>query len=91
MNVRIRVIFRGGVQGVFFRDYTRRMAIQHSVTGWVRNLDDGTVEAVFEGEETAIRRVVDWLTNEHPYATVTGKTEELRPYTGEFTGFEIRQ
>jgi acylphosphatase len=50
----VRVVIHGRVQGVFFRDTLRRMAQSRSVSGWVRNNDDGTVEAVFEGERDAV-------------------------------------
>ena len=50
----------GNVQGVFFRDSVRRLATQHGVAGWVRNTWDGTVEAVFEGDEDAVARMVDF-------------------------------
>jgi acylphosphatase len=56
--VRKRVIVKGHVQGVFFRDTTRRRAEQLGVAGWVRNNWDGTVEAVFEGEPEAVERLV---------------------------------
>jgi acylphosphatase len=56
--VRRRVIVRGFVQGVFFRDSTRRLARQHGVSGWVANRADGAVEAVFEGEADAVERLV---------------------------------
>ena len=56
--VRRRVIVRGFVQGVFFRDSTRRLARQHGVSGWVANRPDGAVEAVFEGEADAVERLV---------------------------------
>jgi acylphosphatase len=58
--VRYRVLISGRVQGVFFRDTCRRLAEQHGVTGWVRNLPDGRVEAVFEGPPEDVRRLVDW-------------------------------
>jgi len=56
--VRRRVIVRGLVQGVFFRDSTRRLARQHGVSGWVANRADGAVEAVFEGGADAVERLV---------------------------------
>ncbi len=56
--IRRRVIVRGRVQGVFFRDTTRRMAASRGVAGWVRNNPDGTVEAVFEGEPQAVESMV---------------------------------
>jgi acylphosphatase len=56
--MRKRVVVHGSVQGVFFRDTTRRLAQQHDVAGWVRNNLDGTVEAVFEGDKSAVDRLV---------------------------------
>ncbi len=56
--IRRRVVVHGRVQGVFFRDTTRRLAQQHAVAGWVRNRWDGTVEAVFEGDPDAVARLV---------------------------------
>lgn len=56
--IRRRVVVRGFVQGVFFRDSTRRLAQQHRVSGWVANRADGAVEAVFEGDEEAVERLV---------------------------------
>jgi acylphosphatase len=76
--VRRRVVVRGDVQGVFFRDSTRRHAQQRGLAGWVRNNRDGTVEAVFEGEEEAVERLVDWC-REGPrgaYVTSVDVTEE---------------
>jgi acylphosphatase len=58
--IRRRVVVRGYVQGVFFRDSTRRVAQQRGVSGWVSNRWDGAVEAVFEGEEDAVERLVDF-------------------------------
>ena len=57
-RMRKRVVVQGAVQGVFFRDTTRRLAQQHGIAGWVRNNPDGTVEAVFEGDEEAVARLV---------------------------------
>ena len=59
-RLRRRVIVSGRVQGVFFRDSTRREAERVGVSGWVRNLDDGTVEAVFEGEHDAVQAALDF-------------------------------
>lgn len=56
--IRRRVIVHGLVQGVFFRDSTRRLAQRHGVSGWVANRADGAVEAVFEGEADAVERLV---------------------------------
>jgi acylphosphatase len=56
--IRRRVIVRGLVQGVFFRDSARRLAQRHGVSGWVANRADGAVEAAFEGEADAVERLV---------------------------------
>jgi acylphosphatase len=56
--IRRRVVVHGQVQGVFFRDSTRRLAEREGVAGWVRNRTDGAVEAVFEGEPAAVKRLV---------------------------------
>ncbi|HKP90691.1 MAG TPA: acylphosphatase [Thermoleophilaceae bacterium] len=58
--IRRRVVVRGDVQGVFFRDSTRREASSHGVAGWVTNRSDGAVEAVFEGPEDAVEELVAW-------------------------------
>ena len=60
MAIRRRVVVHGRVQGVFFRDSTERQARSRGVAGWVRNRDDGTVEAVFEGEPEAVDALVDF-------------------------------
>ena len=61
MAVRRRVVAHGRVQGVFFRDSAERMARSAGVSGWVRNRNDGAVEAVFEGEPDAVDRMMAWL------------------------------
>ena len=58
--VRYRVLITGQVQGVNFRAACRRMALQHGVRGWVRNLPDGSVEAAFEGPADDVRHLLDW-------------------------------
>ena len=72
--VRYRVLITGQVQGVNFRAACRRMALQHGVTGWVRNLDDGRVEAVFEGPATAVQPLLDWARHGPRLAAVAGVT-----------------
>ena len=56
--IRRRVVIHGHVQGVFFRDSTRRLAEREGVAGWVRNRPDGAVEAVFEGDPEAVERLI---------------------------------
>jgi acylphosphatase len=70
MKVQVEAIFKGKVQGVHFRDYTRRFARRKRVNGWVKNLSNGTVEATFEGERENIEEVIRMLREEHPFARV---------------------
>jgi acylphosphatase len=72
--VRYRVLISGRVQGVFFRDTCRRMAREHGVSGWVRNLPDGQVEAVFEGRPEDVDRLVAWARRGPSRAAVAGVT-----------------
>jgi acylphosphatase len=59
-SIRRHVVVRGVVQGVGFRYFASRVARAHGVAGWIRNLPDGTVEAVFEGEPSAVETVLRW-------------------------------
>ena len=87
--VRYRVLISGRVQGVFFRDTCRRMAEQHGVSGWVRNLPDGRVEAVFEGPPAAVRELVDWSRRGPRSAVVADVRVQAEPPEG-ISGFQIR-
>ena len=60
-TARAHVFISGRVQGVWFRESTRRRAEELGLAGWVRNLPDGRVEALFEGEASAVRRAVDYI------------------------------
>lgn len=89
--VRKRVIVSGTVQGVFFRDTCRREALAHGVSGWVRNLPDGGVEALFEGGEAAVEAMVRWAHTGPPAADV--RAVDVREETAapeELRGFEVR-
>lgn len=78
--IRNHVLISGQVQGVCFRDSYRRMAVEHGVTGWVRNLPDGRVEAVLEGPPDEVHRLVDWAHRGPGAAAVTGvAVREERP------------
>ncbi|OPY34809.1 MAG: Acylphosphatase [Methanomassiliicoccales archaeon PtaU1.Bin124] len=90
MRSRAEVRFRGKVQGVHFRDFTRRFARRMNVAGWVRNIPDGSVEAVFEGDGEAINEVIRMLNEEHPYARVDHMDVIWSPSLDEFQRFEIR-
>lgn len=90
MNVRAHVLISGRVQGVFFRSETGLQAKKLDVKGWVRNLADERVEAVFEGEETAVKRLVDFCRKGPPGARVTNVNVLWEAYRGEFRSFEVR-
>lgn len=89
-QTRAHVFVSGRVQGVYYRASTRDAAREKSVTGWVRNLDDGRVEAVFEGEEDAVEAMVDWCHKGSRRAEVEDVEVEWGEPTNEFDGFEIR-
>jgi len=89
MISRAEVRFRGRVQGVHFREFTRRFAKKNNVTGWVKNMADGSVEAVFEGESDAINEVIRLLSEEHPYAQVDHVDLIWSKPNNEFGHFEI--
>jgi len=86
---RRRVVVAGRVQGVFFRDTTRRRAEAVGVAGWVRNTTDGTVEAVFEGEPAAVEEMVDFCRNGPGRAEVSS-VEVTEEEPEGLTRFEIR-
>lgn len=90
MIVRAHVYVSGRVQGVFFRENTRRLAQKMGVTGWVRNLPDGRVEAVFEGEEEAVRKMIEFCKRGPPAARVDDVEVIWEKPRGEFLDFEIR-
>jgi len=90
MKVRAHVFISGMVQGVFFRSETRDEAEKLGVKGWVRNLPDGTVEAVFEGEEKSVKELIEFCRRGPPGARVTDVDIIWENYTGEFRNFEVR-
>jgi acylphosphatase len=87
--VRYRVLVSGRVQGVFFRDSCQRLAMENGVAGWVRNLPDGRVEAVFEGSATDVARLVDWTRHGPRHAMVNEVAVHPEPPEG-LAAFEIR-
>lgn len=90
MKARAHVWVSGLVQGVFFRWETQALAEELGVKGWVRNLPDGRVEALFEGEEELVKRMVDFCRRGPPGARVERVEVRWEPYQGEFSGFRIR-
>jgi acylphosphatase len=86
---RYRVLISGLVQGVSFRDACRRIAERQGVSGWVRNLPDGSVEAVFEGPDEAVDALVEWSRHGPRLAVVKDVRVQAEPPEG-ITGFQIR-
>ncbi len=87
---RVRVFIRGRVQGVFFRAYTRDAAIKEGLMGWVRNLSDGRVEALFEGDADKVERMISWCRNEgSPLSRIESVEVREEAYTGDLTYFDI--
>jgi len=89
-RIRAHVFVSGRVQGVSYRANTREAARDAGVDGWVENLADGRVEAVFEGEESAVEGMVEWCHSGSPAAEVDGVETEYGDPEGE-SGFEIRR
>jgi acylphosphatase len=87
---RIHVYISGRVQGVFFRAQTQRSAVGFNLTGWVRNIADGRVEAVFEGDDANVDKMLAWCHIGPPAARVEEVLTEEEPYTGEFRNFNIK-
>lgn len=87
--IRRRVVVHGRVQGVWFRETTRHTAERHGVRGWVRNLRDGTVEAVLEGDEQAVAAVVAFCHRGPPDACVDRVDVVDEPVEG-LTRFDVR-
>jgi acylphosphatase len=87
-RVRRRVVVRGEVQGVFFRDSTRSEAERRGVAGWVANRDDGTVEAAFEGEPGAVDALVEFCRSGPPRARVADVEVSEEEPRGE-SGFRV--
>lgn len=87
--VRYRVTVTGRVQGVWFRESCRREAAAAGVAGWVRNAEDGSVEAVLEGEPDAVERVLAWMRVGPPHAVVTHVAVRVERPVGD-TVFTVR-
>lgn len=88
--MRVRALVRGLVQGVNFRWYTQRRAVDVGLCGFVRNLPDGLVEVVAEGERGSLDTLLDWLRVGPSAAIVESVEAQWTSPTGEFTRFEVR-
>jgi len=87
---RLHVHVRGRVQGVFFRAVTQETARGLNLTGWVRNRPDGSVEAVFEGENDPVDKMLAWCYQGPPTARVEEVLVQEEPYAGLFKNFDIQ-
>ena len=88
-KTRARLIIEGRVQGVWFRDSTRRQANELGVHGWVKNRFDGGVEVLAEGDNEAVDKLIDWCHKGPPQAIVRNVKETREEWQGEFDSFDI--
>jgi len=88
-KVRVHAIISGRVQGVFFRMETKKKADACRVFGWVKNLPEGTVEAIFEGERSRVEEVVAWCRQGPPASIVKQVSISEQPFTGEWDRFNV--
>jgi acylphosphatase len=88
-KTRAHVFIRGKVQGVYFRQNTKQVATRHRVTGWVSNLSDGSVEAVFEGDKMDVNEVIEWCHIGPSNSRVDDVDVRFEKYSGEFESFTI--
>ena len=89
-KTRCHVFVSGRVQGVCFRESARIKAERLKITGWVRNLDDGRVEAVFEGEKEDVEKMIKWAKIGPLFAKVDNLEAEEQKYQAEFKRFEVK-
>lgn len=89
-KIRANIFVSGKVQGVWFREKTKQKAETLGVFGWVKNLSDGRVGAVFEGEKEKVEEMVKWARKGPFWAKVNGLKVEWEEYKGEFASFEVR-
>jgi len=87
---RVHVYISGRVQGVFFRAETQRAAVDFILNGWVRNLADGRVEALFEGDDANVDKMLAWCHIGPPAARVEKVLTEEEPFIGEFRDFNVK-
>jgi acylphosphatase len=90
VKVRAYITVFGRIQGVFFRSWTCREAQNHNVSCWVRNLADGRVEGVFEGEDKTVQKLVEFCKVGPLGARVDSVNVILQEYIGEFMDFHIK-
>ena len=89
-KVRVHLLIKGRVQGVFFRATLRDLALRLGINGWVRNLWGSGVEATLEGEEKQVKEMIDWSHQGPPGARVDEVEVDWEKHQGEFKSFSIR-
>ena len=85
----VHILIRGKVQGVFFRQALKVLAIKNNVCGWVRNLKDNRVEALLEGDSNAVNLIVEWAHHGPANARVDEIKSNNEEFKNEFTTFEV--
>ena len=88
-NVRVHLIIEGRVQGVWFRESTRREAVSLRLSGWVKNLPDGAVEALIEGPGNQVKELISWCHRGPASANVIKVHQNQEDWQGEFNSFDI--
>jgi acylphosphatase len=87
--VRASICIEGLVQGVFYRYSTQQKAQELGVNGWVRNVRDGSVECLLEGEQNKVETLINWCHHGPPGARVQNVVTSWEEYTGDMRGFSI--
>jgi len=88
-KIRSHIFVEGKVQGVSYRAATKRIALKSNVVGWIKNLPDGRVEAVFEGDEDDVQDVIAWCRKGPDRSGVNGVVIYDEPFVGELEEFSI--
>ena len=85
----VHILVTGKVQGVFFRQATKVIAIKNKVTGWVKNLENGQVEILFEGDDKNVNSVIDWCHNGPANSRVDEIKIKQQEFSGQYSNFEV--
>jgi len=88
-NQRVHILIRGKVQGVFFRQALKVLAVKNNVRGWVRNLKDNRVEALVEGDDKSINLIIEWAHHGPANARVDEIKFNNEEFKNEFTTFDV--
>jgi acylphosphatase len=89
IKIRAHIVVKGKVQGVYFRQNAQRICKEYGVTGWVLNVDDGSVEAILEGDKNSVEDAISWFKVGPPNAHVETIGLNYDRYSGDFKDFTI--